>query len=613
MADYDTQPVSIQISCNLPFPLYIDGSYEVRLGDTSVNVVIDHVRQETFDQRLGIDSGEFDLKIDRIGVAGYATLQIVADWASFETLLVTTRSANPRDIALLVANKVIESYRHATRTPWIRRLKPEELFQVNYLEEDSEGHPVGQIDKVLPGCGVTLPRRIQRGNKDFIRRLASNVPVEVWNSLWLDSEDALASGDVRSAIISGHSAIETLANATVLAWARDQGLSVDQAACRWGRNNSEKGSLRANLSIDELVSFLNDTRKVEIALLDVCEADQSWGFDICSRFERLAADRNRTLHAGVNVKESYALDHVTAIRAIRQHFLMEENVKRIQSLSRPASAAKTLTERLGREVNPELSRLLHHLEATGTVITVWSMRRYPISLHKNESTVALVWDENRLDVYLRSKQAKVDDDAEKELTRMLIKHSLFQEGWPCAAVKERDDSGQLALFLNWEGYKIIARAVTEAVLGLIEINGVLKELGFNVQEELEARNSCLKKQVASAEFIVPKLGDVNYNLILVQVSLLNLSGIDRDWCLPSDLEMKAEAITQELQRLIERCRDLHWEHSRVAATLLLALLSQLGMLNTIGVSDGPRREIRTRLTNEELKILKDSERDHHKT
>ena len=197
MADTNVQPVSIQISCSLPFPLYIDGSYEVCLEDTSVNVVIDHVKQEKFDQRLGIDSGEFDLKIDRTGVVGYATLQIVADWASFETLMVKTRSSSPREIALLVANKVIESYRHATSTPWIRRLRPEELFQVNYLEKYPKGSSVGQLDKVFPGNGITLPRIIQGGNEDFIQRLASNVPVEVWDSLWLDSEDALASGDAQ--------------------------------------------------------------------------------------------------------------------------------------------------------------------------------------------------------------------------------------------------------------------------------------------------------------------------------------------------------------------------------------------------------------------------------
>ena len=603
MAELDAQPVSIQITFSLPFPLTYKGAYEVRFGELFVSVVLNHVKQESFDQRMGVDQGDFDLLSDRSGVASYTSVQIKSDWASFKTLCESYSCGSSEEFAQLVTNKVIDSYRHATRTPWVRRVKTEELYQLDCRKVLSNGQTMGEATIVSAASGITLPREIVKGSQDFTNRLTSDTPPPIWDTLWLDSEDAMERGDVRSAIISAHSAIETLANATVLSWAREQRLSVDQAACRLGRDDSERGSLRSNLSIDELVSFLNDTRKVEIALLDICKADQSLGFDLYRRFERLAADRNKTLHAGAIVKERYAQDHIEAIRAIRQHLVTGENVERIQRHQEPVSAVKTLTELLGREFNPELQRLLVHLESIGTVIVIWSMRRYPISLHKKDSVVALERSGNRLDIYIRSRRGRVDDDAEKELTRMLIQQVLLQAGWPCAVVNEPVSTGKPTPSMNWEGYRVIARAVTNAVHGVAEINETLARLDFNVQEELEARSNCLKRRVTSSTFTLPMSREVNYHLLLIQMSYFELSGVERSWCLPPTLEREATRVTQKLRGLIERCTDLGWDSSRIAATLMLTMLSELGLIDHIGVSEGPNRRIRTRFVDEELSIL----------
>lgn len=608
MDNTDAHPVSVQASFSLPFPLYIKGSYEVRLGDVSVNVVIEHIRQETIDPRLGIAEGSFDLETDRTGLAGYARLLITADWASFERLCAKTGNVGPRDFAQFVANKVIDSHRHATRTPWIRRVKQDELFQLDYCITLSNNLVQKETDILSLPSGITLPRSITEGNKEFVQRLVSDTPVAMWDTLWLDSEDAMARGDFRSAVISGHSAIETLANATVLAWARGKDLSVQQAALELGRNNDEKRSLRNSLSVDELVEFLNDTRKVEIALLDVCGADQSWGFDYYSRFERLAADRNKALHAGLVVEERYARDHIEVVRAIRQQLIAATNIERIRNLHSTVSVVNTLTELLERELNPELSRLVRQIEEKGTAITLWSMRRYPMSFNRADNKAALVWNESRLDIYLRRTKAKIDEDAEKELTRMLLKHSLFQEGWPYAVVIERDTSGGLTLIpFNWEAFRIIAGCVTDAILGSTEIDRRLREAGFNTQKEIEIGSTNLQAQVTAPGFKVPEWRDIDYYRLPICVSLMELLGIERDWHLPPTLETKASGITQKLQGLIRRCRILRWEPSRTAATLMLAILSELGLSDNIGVWEEPNRNIRTRFTDEELGVLKDLE------
>ena len=111
------------------------------------------------------------------------------------------------------------------------------------------------------------------------------MPLPLWDNLWLDCEDAFQRGDYASVVIWGHSAIETLSLATILSWLHEQSFDVDRAAELVARNRSHIGQLKQCLSLEEIVEVLNDTHKVEIALLRVMNADPSWGFDFCSRFE----------------------------------------------------------------------------------------------------------------------------------------------------------------------------------------------------------------------------------------------------------------------------------------------------------------------------------------
>ena len=114
------------------------------------------------------------------------------------------------------------------------------------------------------------------------------MPLPLWDNLWLDCEDAFQRGDYASVVIWGHSAIETLSHATVLSWLHEQSVDVDKAAELVARNHSHIGKLKQCLSLEEIVENLNDTHKVEIALLKIMNADPSWGFDFCSRFARRA-------------------------------------------------------------------------------------------------------------------------------------------------------------------------------------------------------------------------------------------------------------------------------------------------------------------------------------
>lgn len=60
-----------------------------------------------------------------------------------------------RGVATIVANRVIDAYRHATRTPWVRRIAPAELLQVQGDLEVAGDLATNAVHLTSPPGGVT--------------------------------------------------------------------------------------------------------------------------------------------------------------------------------------------------------------------------------------------------------------------------------------------------------------------------------------------------------------------------------------------------------------------------------------------------------------------------
>lgn len=605
----DIAPVGVEIKCSLPFALFADGEYKARLPAGNASVSLKRIRQKHFDPRLGIESGNFDVRWDRCGFVSYSGVSIKVDWPTFRSIRGNvggrTEDEVLRRVAQTVINHVIDAYRKVTQEPWVRRVTEWDIFELEGELTRSDGVVECVKTMTAPGYGITLPVEglSQEALQRFSTILGSTEPLSLWDNLWLESEDAFQRGDYTSSVIWGHSALETLSHATVLAWLAEQNVSIEKAANIVARNPSHAGKLKQCLSLEELIESLNDTHKVEIALLSAINVDPSWGFDFCSRFERLAALRNEVLHLGVAVTPRAAKDHLEIVRTIRAQLIHESNIERIQR-HKASSVKAILSSLLGKEPHPKLAGLLDELEAQGKQVTVCSMPRYPIWLHKQSSLVAVVDGKTSMRIYLPVRSQISKTRCEIELTRLLLRRRMvIEEDWPEADIRERDANGNLSLGpFNWEGYRVVAVTITETILDF-EINERLLKNGFNTQLQINSQLSNLEKSIEENDFKAPQWGELEYFLLPVKSFRLHALAPDDSKRLLQVLHDRAPEQSQKESRIFDAVNKVGWNTPKAAATAMLAVKDVLGLLDTIGVREAPRRILRTRLTNDELSTL----------
>lgn len=603
------RPVGVVIRFSLLFALFAEGEYQVKLPAGNASISLKRMKQGKFDPRLGIEAGDFDARGDRFGFVSYSKVSLKLDWLTFKRIqrYVGGRSEDEvfRRVAQTIINHVIDAYRKVTQEPWVRRVTEQELFELESEVTRSDG--VIECSKTMgaPGYGITLPCEglSQESLQKFFRALEDPVPLPLWDNLWLDCEDAFQRGDYASIVIWGHSAIETLSHATVLSWLHAQNVEVDKAAELVARNSSHAGKLKQCLSLEEIVENLNDTHKVEIALLQVMNADPSWGFDFCSRFERLAALRNEVLHLGAYVSPAEARDHLEIIRTIRAQLVHNTNIERIQK-RKAVPSKQALSLLLSKELNPQLADLFGEIESHGKDITIYSIARYPIWLHKQSSLVAIIDGKSSMRIYLPKKSQLTRTAWEIELTSLLLRRRMItQEGWPEADVADRDANGNLSLGpFNWEGYRVVAVNITETILD-IEINERLTKSGFNTKLRINKQLGELEKYIQGADFKAPKWGELDYYRLPLKALKFHIIAPEESANLLQLLHDLAPEQSKKEARMFEAISKVGWNTPQSSATAMLLIKNELGLLDAMGVREPPKGTLRTRLTDDERHSL----------
>jgi len=377
---------------------------------------------------------------------------------------------------------------------------------------------------------------------------------------------------------------------------------VNEAAEVVARDKNQVKSLRQSLSLEDLTERLNDTQKVEVALLKVVKVDPSWGFDFCSHFERLAATRNNILHSGAIVSVRQAKDCVDIVRAVRAELNNKSNLERIKRAMIP-QAHIVLSALAEHDLPKKLSELLQEIEAGGRVITIWTMSRYPNWLQQS-SPVAAEESKYHMRIYLPTKKKLPHTDWELELARLLLlRQMVLMEGWPESDVMDRDQKGNLSLgLLNWEGYRVVAGAITEAILDSV-IYKRLADAGFDITSQIENQYRSLERRIKSEDFTAPKWGDLEYYLIPVKALRLHLLISEKLKKILELLQAKAPEHAKRLVNIVNVVEKAGWDSPDKAGSAMLAVKAGLGVLDTIGVREAPNRSLRTRFTDDEIRSL----------
>jgi hypothetical protein len=604
----DIEPKYIEISCSLLYALFFEGDFHVKLPNGTAEVSLKRVRQEHFDRRLGIESGDVDARWDRYGFISYSKASIKLDWTTFKRIRSivggSTEDQVLRRVAQTVVNHVIDAYRGVTNEPWARRLTESELFEIKGEITHVNGMIEGVATMIAPEYEITLPVEGlgDRALEEFSRRLDSPEPLAIWDDLWLKSEDAIHRGDYASAVIWGHSALETLSHATIISWLREQAFTVNEAAKAVARYEKQANSLKQSLSLEDLTETLNDTQKVEVALLRVVKVDPSWGFDFCSHFERLAATRNSILHSGAIVEAQQAKDCADIVRAIRAELSNKLNLERINQ-STITQAHVVLSALAEHDLPKKLSELLQEIEDDEHAITIWTMSRYPNWLQQS-SPVAIIESKYHMRIYLPSKKYLSGMNWELELTKLLIRRKMILvEGWPECDVMDRDQKGNLSLGpLNWEVYRVVAGAITEAILDSV-IYKRLADAGFDITSKIENQYRSLEMHIKSEDFAAPEWGELEYYLLPVKALGLHLLVPEKLKRILVLLQAKAPEHVKRLVNIVKVVDKAGRDSPSKAATAMLAAKAGLGVLNTIGVREAPKRILRTRFTEDEIRHL----------
>ena len=606
-----SNPTHIQIICALPFALYAEGQYEINLPPHTVAVSLHRVRQQHIDPRVGIESGEFDLSEDRSGFVSYTQLTMTLDWPTFKQLSGQAKASPDekclRQVAIYLANHVLEAYRHATNTPWIRRISGTQLYNLEAYVTYANGevHGITSLGPP-PGHAITPSLKLtQDTEQKFRQNINSPNPPPVWDILWLDAEDALTRGDYRSAVISAHSAIETLAHTTILAWLREQSLDLDNAiSIIAGQPKEQKRFTNQVLSLEELTEFLNDTRKVEIALSKVLGCDPSWGFDLKVRFERLAAARNQVLHSGAGITQDDARRYLNLARALRHLLTSKQNLDRIQRFkTHPPEVS--LTFLLGRSPHTLLIQLLNDLESDGFQPTIWSMSWFPWPTYRAATVSTLVqWPSFR--IYLPKRKLLNQNDWELHLINVLLKASIIhREGWPFADILDPDTKASLSLdIINWEAYRAVAKAITDTILA-VELHRRLHGTGLDSrhQDLMTRQIKQLQRDISSTDFkaTAPKsLAHLTLPITALGLRLTNAQGSAYVFAL---LRRRAPEQAAILTKVLDTFGKSGYTTPQEAATAMLVVKNAFGLLDMIGVREAPKRQFRTKYTPDELRRL----------
>lgn len=568
-----------------------------------VQASLKSVRQERFDPRLGVESGTFDLSIDRIGLVKYSTVAIRLDWPVFQNIASKlsggTDSEVVRNVALSVVNRVIDVYRHAAKIPWVRRIVPQELFQLRAEVYHDDGTTSSLSDIVFVPGGITLPITglVSRAEQEFVQHLRSGFVPPIWDEFWLDAEDAAQRGDIRSAVVWGHTALEVLAHAAVLAWLRESFQDVHQAAMCLG-HNSEIGRLRGNLSLEELATFLDDVRKVEIALSNIIGFSEQDRLNMISQYENMAAERNAILHRGRNADLFESEEHLKTLRGIRAALATAEILEKIRT-SKPQDCVIALKSLSNDGLNQGLAELITTIQDTGLEVTLWTNSHYPLKRDRHGDLIAFFEDAKALQIYLPKRDRLAKTRWQADLARFLFRRQLVrQENWPRAVVNRLVIGPKSAIATNLEAYKYVADRITNFALDR-EINRRLLDVGLDINPGIKDKITELDAMMNEVGFTEPAWGEPNYYLLTIDLLALALDFDLLSLPLVALAEQKVPNISRTVNNVKEGISKLSSGSPSDAATTILLLKNALLLLDAVGVQEPNQSGIRTRLNDDE--------------
>jgi hypothetical protein len=355
--------------------------------------------------------------------------------------------------------------------------------------------------------------------------------------------------------------------------------------------------------LEELTGFLNDTRKVEIALFNVFQWDPAPGFDLNARFERLAGARNAVLHSGAVITQDAADRYLNLTRLLRQLFTNKDNLDRIHKSK--VDPAAVLTFLLHRPPHPRLIELLNDLQSEGFEPTIYSMHVLPWPTHRATTTVSTLAQWPTFRIYLPKRNQLKQTDWELRLINILLKANIVdKEGWPYADIVDPDTTSLSLDVINWEAYRVVATAITDAILA-VEFHRRLQgtDLDSRLQTLVNRQIRQLQTDIRSTDFNASTSTNLAHITVPISVLGLHLTNPQGSANVLAQFKNRAPEQAATLTKVFDSLGKLGYETPQEAATAMLIIKNAFGLYDAIGVREAPKRQFRSKYTPDELRRL----------
>jgi hypothetical protein len=566
------------------FRVEVDLPFVIHLGEEPIAVDVDgdlfqisltKVEQPHQDPRLGFTLEDSELERDRHGWVRYSRASIEYDRAL---------AIEDDEVAVLRAlsalNIVIEHYRDATDSVWVRPLAIEDLPSPKIIWPAVSDHPTIIVNKVRIGDWRPKILSINPELEDRVRqRVRRGERVPTHRQLLSDAKDALLQGNTRIALIVARSAVENAVDEALLAEFRRRRMRLadvkrvvagrnqsawlsPEDAVRWVATDSKLGSIRKAMALPSLDD----------------DATLSLEWDVATSL------RNSAVHAAAQPSVHDAQDAVAAFIRIITEYLEPLLTDQGDQIDHVDESMRAIEDAIGTS-DPRLSAVVEQvLPRIGKRLVFHHKNSHP-RRHERFFDVSAESMDNELHIWIDP--TALANDVALEVAGVLVAYELKKEGYPRA----RPGPHFPVELFSRQVWELVAKHLEMSILHLAEITR-LATAGFDTNTRARRSYEALEESIRSADYEAIGLNDLRAKTLPLQLmsKALMLEADDRHALLEL-VASKDTLLASETRKLIGAVEQNGYDTQERAVQSMVACHNLLWMLDTCIVIDDKARKI----------------------
>lgn len=562
-----------KVEFDLPFVIHLtEEPISVLVDAQEFRVWLSKVDQPHQDPRLGMRVENSDLDKDRHGWVRYTHVLI-----EFDRALTMEDDEVAVSRALEAVNVIIEHYRDATDTIWVRPLAVADLPAPTIVWPALGDQAHLTVNKVPIGDWRPRTISIHPDLETRIRnRARAGERVSAHRQMLADARDALLQGNSRLAVIIGQSGVENAADESLLSVFRQRNLSLDQV-----RQVMAEGRQKSRwMSPEDAVRWTSIDSKLSSVLARLGVSSVEDDPALWLEWDVGNATRNSAIHAGAAPPMAEADDAVRAFGRIIRDYLeplqadgagapsdvVQETLKAIQDVT-------------GGTADQRLIRLIEQtLPGLGQRIVFHHKNFHP---RRRERLFDVAAEPAGEELHIWIDPSIDPEEFAQNIAGVVIAYGLKAEGFPRA----RPGSHFPHNLFSRQVWELLAKELEMSILHLAESRR-LADAGFDVDSVARKSLEFLSAILESDDYEPIDPNDLRAKMVPLQLmsKAVLLAQQDRAHLLEL-VARKDPHISSTTAKLIRAVEHAGFETREQAVRAMVACHDLLLMLDTCVVID----------------------------